>query len=71
MKNALAPTFKLLSLTKQSIASGQQGQLATKMWEKAQTKDPFVLAGTVIKKAWKTIQETDEDDDSERRNKPQ
>ena len=67
MNQLLTPTTKILRMTRDSITSGRQLELAGRLWEKAQTKDPFILAGNVIDKAWKTLRNVDDDDGSKGR----
>ena len=54
IKNLLAPTAKVLTLTRESISSGSQLKLAARMWEKAGTNEPFILARSVCRKMWQT-----------------
>lgn len=63
MKKMLEPAFKVLTHTQESITSGRQLQLAERLWEKAQTPDPFILARNVLRKAWKTWTNSEDDDD--------
>lgn len=48
MDNLLAPTRKVLSMTHDSIVSGDQQKFAGKIWEKSLTDQPFVLARKVF-----------------------
>ncbi|OBZ69899.1 hypothetical protein A0H81_10522 [Grifola frondosa] len=43
IENLLAPTYKVLGIVQESIRSGAQGELAARIWEKAQTDEPFRL----------------------------
>ena len=72
MKKMFEPTIKILSQTQESIRSGKQAELAARLWEKAQTRDPFILARNVTRNAWKTWTnvEDDDDDDSTGRKQP-
>ncbi|KAI0688982.1 hypothetical protein BC835DRAFT_1283921, partial [Cytidiella melzeri] len=70
LSQLLTPTSKMLKLTADSITSGRQAELAGRLWEKAQTKDPFILASNVLQKAWKTLRNVDDDDDGSGRNRP-
>ncbi|KAI0090874.1 hypothetical protein BDY19DRAFT_905111 [Irpex rosettiformis] len=70
MKKMFEPTFKILTQTHESITSGRQMQLAERLWEKAQTRDPFILARNVVQKAWKTWQNVEDDDDDNTGRRP-
>ena len=48
----LAPTRKVLEITRESITSGEQRQFALRVWEKAGTKEPFILARRTIDRAY-------------------
>jgi hypothetical protein len=63
MSQLFTPTAKILQMTRDSITSGGQMELAGRLWEKAWSKDPFVLAGNVINKTWKMLRNIDDDDD--------
>lgn len=62
IRNALAPANKVLNLTRDSLTSGQQVKFVGRLWEKAGTDQPFVLARNVFQRAWKVwVSEDDED----------
>ncbi|KAH9834223.1 uncharacterized protein C8Q71DRAFT_711834 [Rhodofomes roseus] len=48
----LAPSHKLFALTQSTLQSGDQLKLAHRMWEKALTDQPFVLARNVCTRMW-------------------
>lgn len=50
--NLLAPTHKVLALTQETIQSGDQLKFAHRIWEKALTLEPFVLARNVCTRMW-------------------
>ena len=50
--NLLAPTHKVLALTQETIQSGDQLKFANRIWEKALTPEPFVLARNVCTRMW-------------------
>jgi len=61
----LAPSQKALSILRESLASGEQQQFAQRVWEKAWTNEPFILASRTCSRAyerWKERETTDEDD---------
>ncbi|KAH7926967.1 hypothetical protein BV22DRAFT_1061876 [Leucogyrophana mollusca] len=62
IQNLLTPTFKVMTLLRRSYESGAQGELARRMWEKACSRDPFVLASTVCRKMWDKWKEGPPDD---------
>ena len=70
VRNLLAPTQKLLSITHQSLVSGQQKQLVEKLWEKAQTDEPFKLARNAVMKVWEAFKENaNSNDDAQGRDR--
>ena len=58
----LAPSGRLLDMLRESFTSGAQQQFAERMWQKAQTDEPFKLFATVCSKAWQTFMEGPPDD---------
>ena len=44
----LQPTYKVLNIMRESFASGEQKQFALRVWEKAKSDEPFVLAQRII-----------------------
>lgn len=69
MANLLAPTGKVLKLTRQSITSGDQGRLAGVLWDKARTDQPFVLAKNVAQRIWSVWTGGEGEDDENGRKK--
>jgi len=63
LNTLLAPTHKVLVLTTESVTSGNQKKLAEKIWEKAGTNEPFILAQNVCKMMWKMWKEGGERDE--------
>ena len=52
----LQPTYHVLSIMHESFTSGEQKQFALRVWEKAQTDEPLILAQRTIAHAceqWK------------------
>ncbi|KAH9946443.1 hypothetical protein B0H21DRAFT_415787 [Amylocystis lapponica] len=62
IQNLLAPSHKLLGLLHETIRSGEQWGFAKRMWEKAQTDEPFVLARNVCSKMWEKWKDGPPDD---------
>ncbi|KAI0960746.1 hypothetical protein AcV7_000046 [Taiwanofungus camphoratus] len=60
--NLLAPTYKLLELTHESISSGSQIRFAQRIWEKAWTNEPFILAQNVCSRMWESWKKGPPDD---------
>ncbi|KAF8967927.1 hypothetical protein BDZ97DRAFT_1916500 [Flammula alnicola] len=61
----LAPSFQVLGILHESITSGEQKQFAKRVWEKAKTEEPFVLAQRTCSRAyeqWKKRDVAEEDD---------
>ena len=48
----LQPTYHVLSIMHESFASGEQKQFALRVWEKAKTDEPFILARRTIEHAY-------------------
>lgn len=57
LRNLFAPTEKLLTVTHQTISSGQQTRFLQKLFEKAQTDEPFKLARNAVMKVWQAFKE--------------
>ncbi|PPQ66305.1 hypothetical protein CVT24_007302 [Panaeolus cyanescens] len=62
----MAPTYHVLSILQESITSGEQKQFVQRVWEKAGTEEPFILAKRTLNRAyeqWKKRDLTEEDDE--------
>ncbi|KAF8622709.1 hypothetical protein AX15_006800 [Amanita polypyramis BW_CC] len=57
----LAPTFHVLGTLHQSIVSGEQRKFATRVWEKAWTDEPFILASRTFTRAYERWKENEEE----------
>jgi hypothetical protein len=64
IRDLLAPSFKVMTTLQRSFESGSQAELAARMWEKARTPDPFILASTVCRKMWEKWKEGPPDSDT-------
>ncbi|KAL4245040.1 hypothetical protein ABKN59_002847 [Abortiporus biennis] len=62
IRKLLAPTRTLLDLTEDSVRTGAQRQFAYRVWEKAQTNEPFILARNVCRKIYQTWKNVDDED---------
>jgi len=70
IKKYMAPTFKLMALVHGTFDDGRQRELGTRMWEKAQTGEPWTVAQSAVRKVWKILSEGPPvDEDGEERNK--
>jgi hypothetical protein len=61
----LAPSYRVLSIFRESVTSGEQRDFAVRVWEKAQTGEPFELARRTFSQTyerWKNKDAADEDD---------
>ncbi|GLB37765.1 hypothetical protein LshimejAT787_0408160 [Lyophyllum shimeji] len=62
----LAPSRKVLQIFAESITSGEQRQFAERVWEKAWTNEPFILASRTFTQAYERWRDreapSDEDD---------
>lgn len=65
----MAPTFKLMALVQGTFDDGRQRELYTRMWEKAQTREPWTVAQSAVRKVWKILSEGPPVDEGEERNK--
>ncbi|EIW80757.1 hypothetical protein CONPUDRAFT_166177 [Coniophora puteana RWD-64-598 SS2] len=57
VRNLLAPTGKALDILKQNYQSGSFAILGDKLWEKAWSPEPFLLASNACKKMWEKWKE--------------
>ena len=70
IKNYMAPTSKLMTLVQGTFDDGRQRELYTRMWEKAQTREPWTVAQSAVRKVWKILSEGPPvDEEGEERNK--
>ncbi|GBE81275.1 hypothetical protein BKA93DRAFT_820935 [Sparassis latifolia] len=65
IENLLTPTHKVLGLLYQTVDSGEQWGFAKRIWEKAWTPEPFVLARNVCTKMWEKWKDGPPDDSSD------
>jgi hypothetical protein len=59
----LQPTYHVLDIMHESFASGEQKQFALRVWEKAKTDEPFILAQRTIAHAYEQWKKWDVKDD--------
>ncbi|KAK2463158.1 hypothetical protein APHAL10511_004813 [Amanita phalloides] len=57
----LAPTVRVLGILHESIVSGEQKKFAVKVWEKAWTDEPFVLASRTFTRAYERWKENEDE----------
>lgn len=70
IKSYMTPTFKLAALVQGTFDDGRQRELSTRMLEKAQTREPWTVAQSAVRKVWKVLSEGPPvDEDGEGRNK--
>lgn len=65
--NLLKPTYRVLSIFQESISSGDQTEFAMRVWEKAQSEEPFVLAQRTLSNAYEQWKKRDEPGEDEER----
>ena len=72
IRNVLAPTWKVLGVVRESIASGAQKELALRIYEKALTDEPIKLLRVVCSMIWENMgfKDDDEPKSSDTRKKP-
>ncbi|KAG5653511.1 hypothetical protein H0H81_012583 [Sphagnurus paluster] len=65
----LAPSQKVMSILQESVATGEQRQFVERIWEKAWSNEPYVLASRTFTRAyerWKDREVPPDEDDSRR-----
>ena len=67
VKKFLGPTNKALDILRDSIVSGEQRQFAFRVWEKAKTPEPFVLAQRTLAHAYEQFKKQDETEDEKKK----
>lgn len=55
MRRLLAPTAKVLDISRRSFESGSQREFARRVLEKGRSEEPFILGRRLCKKAWEMI----------------
>lgn len=61
--------MQVLGILRESLSSGEHQQFARRVWDKAQTEEPFVLAQRTISRAyeqWKKLGLAEEEDDEKK-----
>jgi len=66
-KKLLAPSYQVLTILHDSITSGEQKEFAWRVWEKANSEEPFVLAKRTISHAYEQWKKRDESEDDEKK----
>lgn len=68
----LAPSFRVLDILRDSIRSGEQKQFAQRVWEKAWTNEPLLLASRTFTGAYERWKEKDNaaDEEDDKKNSP-
>jgi len=68
----LAPSFRVLGILRDSVRSGEQKQFAERIWEKAWTNEPFLLASRTFSRAYERYKEKDNaaDEEDDKKNSP-
>jgi hypothetical protein len=61
----LQPTYRVLSILRESFASGEQKEFALRVWEKAKSDAPFILARRTIEHAYEQWKKWDVKDDKD------
>ena len=59
----LKPTYRVLNIMHESIVSGEQKQFALRVWEKANSDEPFILAQWTIGYVYEQWKKWDASDD--------
>lgn len=65
----LAPSHKVIGVLSESITSGEQRQFAERVWEKAWSNEPFILASRTFTQAyerWKDREVPPDEDDGKK-----
>jgi len=68
----LAPSFRVLGILRDSVKSGEQREFAQRVWDKAWTDEPFVLASRTFSGAYERWKEKDSaaDEEDDKKNSP-
>ncbi|KAG6920174.1 hypothetical protein DXG01_004942 [Tephrocybe rancida] len=67
MVNLLTPTQKALGIFHESLQSGEQREFAGRMWEKARTLEPFVVAGNALGMWYQLLKDSDTPSDDDKK----
>jgi len=59
VRKILAPSQRALELLAESFTSGDMRKFASRVWEKAKTDEPFILAGRACSEAYQRWKEKD------------
>lgn len=65
----LAPSYKVIGIFRESVTSGEQKQFAQRIWDKAWSNEPFVLASRTCSRAyelWKDREVPPDEDDGKK-----
>jgi len=64
----MAPTYHVLGIFQESLAAGEHKEFAQRIWEKAKTDEPFILAKKSFARAYETWKNRDvpEEDDGKK-----
>jgi hypothetical protein len=62
----LAPSHRALSILHESVASGEHTGFALRVWEKARSEEPFILAKRTIAHAYEQWKKRDGEDEKKR-----
>ena len=57
----LGPTSRALGIFRDSLVSGEQRKFALRVWEKAWTDEPFILASRTFTRAYERWKENEDD----------
>ncbi|KAF9447185.1 hypothetical protein P691DRAFT_802873 [Macrolepiota fuliginosa MF-IS2] len=68
----LAPSVHVLGILRDSVNSGEQKQFAQRVWDKAWTNEPLLLASRTFTRAYERWKEKDEtgDEEDDKKNSP-
>lgn len=69
LRNLFAPTVKLLTMTHQTVISGQQTKLVQKLWETTYTSEPWKLARNSVMKVYQALKENASSEDDAKRDR--
>ncbi|KAF7792690.1 hypothetical protein EIP86_003788 [Pleurotus ostreatoroseus] len=69
LRNLFAPTVKLLTMTHQTVTSGQQTKLVQKLWETTYTSEPWKLARNSVMKVYQALKENASSEDDAKRDR--
>ena len=67
VEKLLAPSNRALGILHESVVSGEQKAFALRVWEKARSEEPFILAKRTIAHTYAQWKKRDESEDDQKK----